>query len=192
MFGPGPADVSQYTVGAGGMLTPDSTATVAAGYSPVAVAVSPNSRYVYVTDGSADGARGVLQYTVGAGGMLSPHSAATVAAGPAGVAVSPNGRYVYVANEHSAGGLGVVSQYTIGAGGMLHPDSPPYVNAGDSAFAVAVSPNGRYVYVTNQAMFGKGPGDVSQYTIGAGGMLTPGPTVAFKPGDSPYAIAIAP
>ena len=44
--------VSQYDVGAGGLLAPLSPATVAAGFSPFGVAVSPDGQSAYVTNSS--------------------------------------------------------------------------------------------------------------------------------------------
>ena len=46
----GSDNVSQYDVGAGGVLAPMSPATVAAGDTPVGVAVSPDGGSVYVTN----------------------------------------------------------------------------------------------------------------------------------------------
>ena len=42
--------VSQYAVGAGGMLTADSTPTVSTGGQTLGIAISPDSAHVYVTD----------------------------------------------------------------------------------------------------------------------------------------------
>ena len=55
-----------------------SPATVAAGATPLGVAVSPDGGSVYVANDSRDS---VSQYDVGAGGALSPKSPATVATG---------------------------------------------------------------------------------------------------------------
>ena len=97
----GANSVSQYDVGAGGVLSPKSPATVAAGDVPGGVAVSPDGASVYVAN---HGRHSVSQYDVGAGGALTPKSPATVAAGanPAGVAVSPDGGSVYVTNSSGA------------------------------------------------------------------------------------------
>ena len=71
--------------------------------------------------------------------------------GPAGVAVSPDGKSVYVTNNDSSG-PGGVSQYTVGPGGALSPmatrDRRPRAHA---PVGIAVSPNGKSVYVTNEA-----------------------------------------
>ena len=82
------SSVSQFDVGAGGRLTPKSTATVASGTSPFGIAVGPDGKSVYVTNG-ADNT--VSQYDIGAGGALAPKTPAIVAAGigPVGIAVTP-------------------------------------------------------------------------------------------------------
>jgi len=127
-------NISQYSVGPGGLLAPLSPPTVGAGVGPVAVAVSPDGRSVYVTNASSDT---VSQYDVGVGGGLSPKSPATVGTGrfPAEVAVSGDGKSLYVSNEGSDN----VSQYDVGAGGVLSPKSPATVAAGDNPIGVAVS-----------------------------------------------------
>ncbi len=98
--------VSQYNVGAGGLLAPLSPPTVVAGERPSEIAVSPNGSSVYVVNSTSDS---VSQYDVGPGGKLSPKSPPTVAAGtnPSGVAVSPNGNGVYVTNAGTTGGFAV-------------------------------------------------------------------------------------
>jgi YVTN family beta-propeller protein len=81
--------VSQFDVGAGGLLAAKSPATVPAGTNPAGVAVSPDGRGVYVTNGGSDN---VSQYDVGTGGVLVPKTPTAVTAGdsPLGIALSPN------------------------------------------------------------------------------------------------------
>src|SRR5512133_776760 len=75
--------VSQFDIGADGTLSPKNPATVAAGYYPGAVAMSPDGKSLYVTANSGPpGYVGqIFQYDVGAGGALSPKSPPTVATG---------------------------------------------------------------------------------------------------------------
>lgn len=179
----GGATVSQFVIGAGGLLSPMTTASVAAGTNPFDVAVSPDGRSVYVTN-SGDGT--VSQYSVGAGGTLTPKMPATVMAGsgPVAVAVSPDGKSVYVADANQA----AVSQFDVGAGGALSAKTPAIVAAGTDPEGVAISPDGKSVYVTSTA-----DRDVWQYDVGAGGALSP-KTVATAPDGlpSPRPIAISP
>ena len=127
-------DVSQYGVGAGGLLAPSPPPTAAARRSPARGGGEPGrpKRLRHGTHSSDS----VSQYDVGAGGALSPKTPATVATGdlnPVGVAVSPDGRSVYVANFGDLTVIGSVSQYDVGAGGALSPKRPARVAAGYGA-----------------------------------------------------------
>ena len=135
----GSNNVSQYTIGSNGSLTPMGTPTVAAGSSLHSVTVDPSGKYVYV------GSYGnVLQYTVGSNGSLTPMGTPTVAAGsfPLSVTVDPSGKYVYVGNYLS----NTVSQYTIGSNGSLTPMTTATVAAGTGPDSVVTV--GSYSYAT--------------------------------------------
>jgi DNA-binding beta-propeller fold protein YncE len=178
--------VSQFDVGAGGLLSPKTPVTVAAGTYPEWIAVSPDGRSVYVTNHKGGN---VSQYDVGAGGRLSAKATETVPAegGPSGVAVSPDGKSVYVANQET----GTVSQYDVGAGGALSAKTPASVPSGKSPAGVAVSPDGHSVYVANYTG-GEGPGSVSQYDVGAGGLLSPKSPPTVPSALKPKRIAVSP
>lgn len=176
------AGVSEYDIGAGGVLTAKPRASVGSGNQPDAIAISPDGRYAYVANG-ADNT--VSQYTVGSGGELAAMIRPTVPAGtdPTGVAVTPDGRSVYVTNAND----NTVSQYDIRAGGGLIPKPTATVGAGSSPSAIAISPDGTSAYVTNA-----GFGGVSQYSIGASGGLTPKAPAVVGAGAGPDAIAVSP
>jgi DNA-binding beta-propeller fold protein YncE len=190
-----PGYVLQFDVGAGGTLSPKSPPTVPADFFASGVAVSPDGKSVYVTANSGPlGYLGyVLQYDVGAGGALSPKTPALVLADacPSGIAVSPDGQNVYVANA-CTGPEGVVSQYDVGAGGVLFPKDPPAVVAGIGPSALAVSPNGQNVYVANTSSpFSSA--SVSQYDVGAGGLLSPkSPASVLTGGIHTGGVAVSP
>jgi DNA-binding beta-propeller fold protein YncE len=73
---------------------------------------------------------------------------------------------------------------------MLTPDPTASVEAGYGSFAIAVSPDGNYVYVANDRT--SGSRGVSQFTIGADGMLSADHVAAVSAGELPLAIAVAP
>ena len=83
--GPG---VAQYSVGAGGRLTPKDPPTVAAGTDPDGIAVSPDGTSVYAANLNS---QDVSQYDVGPAGTLTPKRPPTVAVerAPQGIAISP-------------------------------------------------------------------------------------------------------
>jgi len=150
--------VSQYDIGAGGALSSSATTTSPAGGFPLAIAVSGNN--VYVASSNDDD---ISQYAIGLTGALSFLTPPTETAGVEDDAIAVSGQYVYVTNF----GDNDLTQYSIVTGGTLSALTPFTVPAGTSPTGVAVDPTGHYVYVTNEDR------TVSQYTIGAGGALTP-------------------
>ena len=76
--------VSQYTIGAGGALTPMTTPTVTAGTRPNSVTVDPTGKYAYVANFFSNT---VSQYTIGAGGALTPMTTPTVTAGNSPISI---------------------------------------------------------------------------------------------------------
>ena len=178
----GSANVSQYAIGAGGLLSPLTQTTVATGSEPLSVAVTPDGRSAYVTNA---GNGTVSQYTVDpVTGALSPKSPPTVAASePAGVAVTPDGRSAYVTNNNDS-----VSQYNIDpVTGVLSPKTPATVPAGPEPLTVAVTPNGKSAYVPNNL------GGVSQYNIDpVTGVLSPKTPATVPAGAFPAGVAITP
>jgi DNA-binding beta-propeller fold protein YncE len=181
----------QYTVGTGGVLSPKLPASIVAGsmaHPPYVIAISPDGKSLYATQHGNT----LLQFDIGAGGLLSPKNPAAVPAGPldvsnsneSGIAVTPDGKSVYVANLQAA----QVWQYDVGAGGGLLSKSVATVNQA-APVAIAVTPDGRSVYVTSQG------GSLSQYTVGAGELLTPKTPATVGAGASmtnPDGVAIAP
>jgi 6-phosphogluconolactonase (cycloisomerase 2 family) len=160
--------VSQFAIAAGGTLSALTPATVAAGNGPVGIAVDSTGSYVYAAN-TQDGS--VSQYVIGSGGALRPNSPATVngLSYPIAVATDPRGPYVYVADVNNS----TVAQYAIGVGGALSPLNPATVPSDAGPEGLTVDPSGSYVYV---ACYGSGPtlnASVSQYTLGAGGALSP-------------------
>jgi len=160
-------------------LTPG---TVAAGNGPQSVAVAPSGQFAYVANLlSGD----VSQYSIGADGSLSPLAPATVDSGsdpfsdPFSITVEPSGKFVYVANW----GTHDVSQYSIGGDGGLSPLTPATVAAGDAPVALTVEPSGQFAYVASE-----NDNKVSQYRIEADGTLTPLDPDAVNAGRNPTAI----
>lgn len=180
--GGGSTFISQYTIGAGGALTPMTSATVPLSIiNPDSITVDPSSQHVYVTHGNG----GVSQFTIGAVGALTAMTPATVTAGytPSSIIVDPSGKYAYVANW----GDNTVSQYTIGAGGVLAAMSTPTIAAGSGPFSITVDPSGQYVYVANS-----NSNTLSQYTIGAGGALMAMGTPTIATGTAPNSVTVDP
>ena len=182
-------NISQYTIGPNGTLTPMSPATVAAGSEPISIAVDPTAKYAYA--GNNQGGT-VSQYTIGANGTLTPMNPAMVATGtgnpwPNSIAVNPSGKYAYVVNELS-GNYGNVISFTIGTGGALSSPSGPYPVGNEMLTSIAVHPSGKYAYVTTL----RNDYIVYQYTIGVNGALQPMTPDSVPAGSGPRQITIHP
>lgn len=186
----GNGTLSQYTIGNDGTLTPMTPATVTAGSRPYSIAVTPSGLYAYVAN-SGDGT--VSQFAVGSDGTLTAITNSPVATGlgasaaPASITVDPSSHYVYVANS----GEGSVSEYTIGNDGSLTAMTPATVPSGSGAnsapISIKVDPSGQYVYAANS-----NEDTVSQYTIGAGGVLTPLSPATVTAGSNPASVTVNP
>jgi 6-phosphogluconolactonase len=182
------SDVSQYSIGGQGQLSPLTPATVAAGRFPNGVAVTPDGRSVYVSNGNGDT---VNQYDVDPmTGALSPKTPATVATGSqaSGVAVAPDGKSAYVvAYDDKA-----VFQYDVDpVSGALSPKTPATVATGTGPGDIAVAPDGKSAYVTDASS-----NEVSQYdldpTSGALSPKTPATVPTGLSTGAPQSVAVAP
>jgi YVTN family beta-propeller protein len=195
----GDNDVAQYSIDPlSGGLFPKTPATVAAGQFggfSTGIAVTPDGKSVYVTNG---GDNTVSQYDIDPqNGALTPKTTATVAAGagPTGVAVSPDGGSAYVSNAAGFLADGTIAQYDIDPrNGALTPKTPAFANADLGPSAAALTPNGRSAYVANQFGFGGVSGNnISQYDVDpAGGQLSPKTPATVFAAPRPVAIAVAP
>ena len=183
-----PGSVSAYEIGAGGLLSPLTPATVPAGPGAIGVAATPNGRSLYVANFGAVPST-ISQYDINPlTGGLSPKVPATVAASGAWqIAVSPDGRSAYVTDISDDRVLQFsVNQTT----GTLSPKTPASVAAGPAEslpFSVAVAPNGKSAYVTT---FNSG---VLQYDIDPPtGSLSPKDPPAVPADSTPVGIAVSP
>jgi DNA-binding beta-propeller fold protein YncE len=166
--------VSQYVIGAGGVLT--SMGTQATGAEPNAIAVVPSGRYLYVANWIDNT---LSEYRIGSGGTLTAIGTVATGINPASIIVDPTSSYVYVANL----GSNTVSEYAIGSGGAL--TNIGTIAAGSGPACIAIDPTGHYVYTANQ-----NSNNVSEFAIGTGGTLTSAGTVAA--GGLPQSVAIDP
>ncbi|MGC2398441.1 MAG: beta-propeller fold lactonase family protein [Acidobacteriaceae bacterium] len=136
--------ISAFQVGSDGTLT--SVGLFSAGTAPNAIASSPNSKFLYVTDGGSNQLYGFQVQPTGAlAPMTAPFKTDIL---PDAVAVDPRGLYLYVAN-YNANNVGA---YSIDqASGNATPIS------GSVAYGVGTGPTclliepseGRYIYTSN-------------------------------------------
>lgn len=190
----GSNSVMAFRVGTDGALlpvtsTPTNPNPVPTGVNPVAAMLSPDTEFLYVANTGSDT---VTAFGIGPGGELTPipqagsalNPISTEGTAPRGIAVAPDGRFLYVANS----GSNNVTAYSIGATGLLTLVPPtasnpnPVSTDGTTPRGIAVARGGRFLYVANS-----GSNNVTAFSIGGTGLLTPVPST----GPSPNPVSVA-
>lgn len=166
------AHVVPVRIGDDGSITRNGAATpfAGAGDGVGTVAVSPDSKQLYVT--SLLRAE-LLVFDINADATVAPVKQ-RIATGrnPIFARVTPDGRHVYVVNEISAS----VSGYARAADGTLTALAGSPYPTGLLPHVTSMTPDGRFLYVPNM-----GSGHISSFEVGENGVLTPLPDVAFAP-----------
>lgn len=119
---------------------------VAAGSNPIAVAIAPGGRFLYVANWGANDIAGYRIDPVT--GALAPIERSPFTSGrwPHSIAIAPAGGFLFTANGKSND----VSAFRIDAqSGALTPVAGSPIAAGDHPEAVTVSPCGTFAYVCN-------------------------------------------
>lgn len=188
-----PGTVSGYSVDSTtGALTPVPGSSFAAGVVPLAVAVSPSNKFVYVANSRSNN---ISAYTVdSATGALTAVAGSPFVAGngPRSVAIDPSGKFAYVACDSSHNNLWAYAiDATTGAlnpaPGSPYDTAPNPVVPGWNAWSVTTDPNGKFLYVsTEEASF-------LTYKIDSNtGALTVASSSLYGPGPEPSSVAQTP
>ena len=136
------------------------------------MAITPDGRHLYIPtidttnvaafDVAADG---TLEHTSG-----SPFDIGGFGSAPA---VTPDGAHLYVAAAPTNGPAAAhMRQFSIEANGALTPIPGAPTDAGRVPSATVVAPDGARVYALN-GFSGSGPADISVFSIGVTGLLSP-------------------
>jgi 6-phosphogluconolactonase len=182
MFNPAPATQSLTQVpcptGPGCLQNPPAS-TIAAGTNPVAMAMDPSGKFLFITDPVAGT---VAAFSIGSSGQLSavgtPLAAGTT---PVSVRVHPTGNFLYTANQ----GSNNVSAFSFDSSGALAAlsSSPVSVLPGTSPSYVATDTSGSFLFVAN-----RDTNNISVFSIDSSGALKP---VTGSPFVSPVINPIA-
>ena len=161
-----PASVAGFAIQTDGRLQPiegSSRPLSAPDADPAQVAFSPDGRYLVVTE---RGTNSLSVYTVDENGLLSDLSTiASSGATPYGFDFSPQGALVVTEAFGGTVGGAAASSYALGREG-ISPVSRSVGNTRSEVCWAAVTPDGRFVYVTNF-----GDGTISSYAIGDSGAI---------------------
>jgi DNA-binding beta-propeller fold protein YncE len=166
----------------------------ATGLNPSLAVVSPDNLNVYVLN---EGANSLSSFSMNqATGFLTPLGVAFVIGfACTGLVISPNGQYVMVCNDKIANDSIYVFSRNLNTGVLTQVAGSPFaVNGGIYPERMAFSPDGNFIYVTNQ----NNAGAVGQATLGvcklnnANGVLTAVAQYPFNDTSSPSGVAVSP
>lgn len=196
--------VTAFRVGTDGALLPASPSPAnpnpaPVGTAPRAVAISRDSRFLYVANSGSDS---VTIFDIGTAGVLTlvpqatgnPNPIAAGGSSPIALTISPTGRFLYVANSTS----NTVTAFQIETSGLLTqvlsigPGTNPISVSGTGPTALAMSSTGQFLYVTNGAS-----NTVTAFRVETSGLLTLVPPAGSNPnpfstgGTAPNGIAVS-
>ena len=164
----GSGNISGFRLSSAGMLSPIAGATQplsGAAVGPAQVGFSRTGSSVVVTE---KGTNTITLYDVdGAGVASAPRPQASAGMTPFGFAFDTRGRLIVSEAFGGAPGASAVSSYGANLSGGLLVRSASVGNTQSAACWVAITPDGRYAYVTNTAS-----GNVSGYSVDGDGALT--------------------
>ena len=138
--------VSGYAVnGTTGALTPLPGSPFAAGSDPIALAVNPSNKFVYVANCQSNNLS-VFAVDISTGSLSQvPGSPFAAGIGPSAVTLDPTGNFVYVTNQ----GSNNISAYTTDSEtGALTPISGSPFSTDVSPISLTMDPLGRFLYAT--------------------------------------------
>lgn len=164
MFTPEPAvpPVTQVACPAGpGCLQSPPPSPVAAGTNPVAMALDPSGKFLFVADSVANT---LAAFSVGSSGQLTALGA-PIATGttPVSISVSSAGGFVYTANQGSSD----VSAFSYSSSGLTAVSGSPFsVLPATSPSYVLTDTSGKFLFVAE-----RNSNNISVFTIGSSGAL---------------------
>ena len=147
-----PSGVYAYAIGPNAALTALPRSPFAAGSVPVALAIDPQSSYLYAAN-NPDGT--ISAYTIAADGTLapiagSPFRAVTAGAGLDALIPAPAGGFLYA---HAGVGTGTgIYVFTIDAksGALLKLPGSPFLSPQVGTSSLAIVPSGAFILLANQ------------------------------------------
>jgi 6-phosphogluconolactonase (cycloisomerase 2 family) len=157
---------------------------VATGATPVAMAITPAAKSLFVANG---GDNTISAYTVNSDGSLTAQGTATpVGQLPVALAVDPSSKFLFVANENSS----TISVFSISGTSLTQVAGSPFSSSlpgdltGNGPAALVTSPSGNFLYVANQFT-----NSLGAFSYDANGALTL--IAGYTTGNNPSALAFS-
>ncbi len=169
--------------------TPFQVATGSSGTGPAGVAVTPDGKFLYVSN-QFDST--VSSFSVDASGVLTRGLVVPVGTAPSAVTLTPDGGFLYVANSSTVSAFAICNQVVTSCNDPTDPDGnltavtgSPF-SAGLGPANMVVAPSGKFLFVVDRLS-----NQVSEYKIATGtGVLTPNAQAAISTASNPVWAAI--
>jgi 6-phosphogluconolactonase len=158
---PGAATLARFTVGPDGRLT--AAETVPAKDGARGIAFAPDRRHAYVASLQSNE---ISVFELGAGGELVGRAGSVPASGPFGITMAPDGETVYVAEQAADRVTAFAVQPD---GGLVRRDDA--ITEVPVPKDVAVTPDGRFLYVSHGDFSDDVPDPVTGFQLGTDGDL---------------------
>ncbi len=185
----GDSSVSSFSIDLSTGLLTANGGEVATGSVPSAMLLAPSGTVLFVAN---SGSNNISTYTVKSDGTLVA-AGGTQAAGmtPLSMAIDSAGHFLFVANQglQISPNSGTISVFAVSGTTLTEVPGSPFVVAepgapgGTGPSGVAVTPDGKFLYVTNQF-----DSTLTKFSVDASGVLTRGPVVPV--GTTPSTLAM--
>ncbi len=176
----GTDSIATYTVNGDGSLTSSGANVAAGGPNPVALAIDPNSKFMFVANQGMGGVSGTSSISVYAisGATVSLSSTTPTDDFASALVVSPTANFLYVTNTVGVPPVvqGEVTQYAFDSTTGALTKVNTYL-AGTTPAGVAINRKG-YLYVSNF-----GSNNISGFMIASDGTLSPTPKSPYSVGS---------
>ena len=187
----GDSSVSSFSIDlTTGLLTANGGTTPTGG-TPAAMLLAPSGTEMFIAN---SGTNNISAYTVKSDGTLTAASGTTgTGMTPLAMSMDSAGKFLFVANQ----GLqvdptsGTVSVFSVQGTTLTEVPGSPFIVGGLSLASgpgpagLAVTPDGKYLYVSSQF-----DSTITKFSVSASGALTQGPILPV--GTAPSAVAITP
>lgn len=177
--------ISGFAIGSGGILTEVAGSPFAAGGNITGITIDPKGQFLYAADTANSK---IASFSIQSNGAITPVAGSPFSTGVGPVAIAVNGSANLVFSANQAGES--VSAFTASAGVLTAVSGSPFalVSLGTPQPAfLTVDPNSTFLYVGNQ-----GTQNISGFTIGSNGTLTPLANSPFSLGIGAQWIVITP
>lgn len=156
--------------------------TSATGNNPYGVAVTPDGKFVYVSNYNDDT---ITELAWNGSTLTALGTVSSRGTGPEGLVMSPGGTFLYALNS----GNDTLTAFSVDTtSGLLSPIGGP-VATGVNPYTgqSSLTPGGQFLYVANY-----GSANISGYSLASDGLPSPLPGSPFAAGTAPFALAINP